>query len=315
MARTTPPAGSRWTTFYYLAGLLIAAAPLATSTAHGGEDKPEGDAGWKKRFHEVYRLERGETVKFIPAPFIPERGEYAGGAAAGRFRTTGQYILLWDDTKQGQDRLARCSFASASGTVTSGFFGCGEFVGTDVEYEGPEAERRKPLEGDWIFRKSATREERLKAVEEIVRKHAKVRVRATKKKEERDVLVARGKLEHKKLAGTPDDDALHVYTNELDREDGAGGGTSTLRQFLDHVGNCARHRVIDETKSSNVMVRWRNHRSAMVHKGNPNWLDQLVRNVQDQTGLQLKFERRPVELWVISVGQTAEGKDPPKEGL
>jgi hypothetical protein len=295
--------------------LLVAAAVLLAVAPAGGDDAKPGDDAEKKRFREVYQLKEGEAVKFIPAPFMPGRGDYLNRSASDTLRLRGQLTCAWDDTKQGEDRLMRRSFSSGNGTITSAFADCGQLTSTEYELEGSDVDKQKPLDGDWIFRMSASREERMKAVEKIVAERAKVPVRAQKVKADREVLVARGKFQHKKLRGTLNDDAVHLYTNELDRQEGAGGGGGKLRDFLVRVGDYTRYRVIDETESSDEKVVWRNHNSAGIHNRNPDWLTQLLKNVQDQTGLEFKFEQRPVELWVIRVGKAAEEKDPPKEGL
>ncbi len=310
-----PPDAPRSIPRRFIAMLVATTACVVASTAYGDEDKSGNDGAWKKRIHEVYRLDDGETVKFIPAPFIPERRNYLrrfhSNPPAGDW---GQFTFAWDDKKQGDARLNFHSLSGGHGKVLSGFPDCGELSSTDYEYRGDVKEIDAAVHGDWIFRKSASREDRMKAVEEVIRKHVKVPVRAEKKKDVREVLVARGKLAHKKLKGTRNDDAIHFYTNELDREEGGGGGSATLSKLLVRLGEYTHYRVIDETQSSNEKVVWVNHMSAQTRR-QPNWLDQMLKNLQDQTGLEFKFEKRDIELWVIRVGKAAEGKDPPQEGL
>jgi hypothetical protein len=288
---------------------------LAAVTAYGEEAKPGEDADWKKRFHEVYRLEEGETVKFVPAPFIPERANYLGRHVKDPVKFGGQFTFAWDETKRGDARLVYHSLASAPGKIIGGFANCGELPATEYEYHGDVKARDAALHGDWIFRKSASRDDRMKAVENVIRARVKVPVRAEKKKEQREVLVVTGKLEHKKMRGTRNHDSIHVYTDKLDSEEGADGGRGQLHELLTLVGEYARHRVIDETESSRVNIAFTLHHSAAEHRGNAAWLDQMLKNLQDQTGLKFKFEQRAVELWVIRVGKDQDAKDPPKDGL
>lgn len=301
-------------------GVLLVAVALvvaAVAAGHAAAARPEKAGDWRKRFREVYRLDEGEVVKFVPAPFIPERAQYLRNfVASDPEKFDGQFTFTWDDTKQGEARLVFQSLSGGRGTITSGFADCGELTSTEVEFEteGNPRDNRRTMAGDWIFRKSASREDRIKAVENVVRAHAKVPVHAEKKTERRAVLVARGTFRHKKMKGTRDDDAVHFYTDELDAREGAGGGSGKLADFLVCFGNYTRSRVIDETKSTGVAVVWKNHNSASMHDRNRDWLDQLIRNVGDQTGLEFKFETRPVEFWLVSVGKVP-GERPVNDGL
>jgi hypothetical protein len=195
------------------------------------------------------------------------------------------------------------------GTATSAFSTCGGLSVADYELEGDAAARQVPVDGDWIIRKSATQEQRMKAVADVLRERLKIPVDAVKKTEEREVLVVRGKFSHTKLQGTRSDDSVHFYSDKLDPEE-AGGGSGNLGRLLERFESLVRCRVINEAEPHTGRIVWTDHPSAS-NGSNPERVDQLMKNFQEQTGLELKFEVRPVKLWVIRVGE----EPPAKEGL
>jgi hypothetical protein len=278
----------------------------AAAPAYAAEAARKEDGEWRKRFHEVYRLDEGQTVKFIPAPFIPEREKFVAPFHSGPGNFGGQVTFTWDDSKQGNARLDFNTLMGIPGTVTTAFTTCGALSVADYELEGDEAARGAAVDGDWIVRKSATREERMKAVADVLRERLKIAVSAVKKKEEREVLVARGAFRHAKLEGTRNADAVHFYSDKLDPDE-SGGGSGNLGRLLERFESLVRYRVINEAEPHAGRIVWTEHQSAS-NGSNPARVDQLMKNFQDQTGLELKFEVRPVELWVIRLGEEAPAK-------
>jgi hypothetical protein len=286
--------------------MLAAAGPAYGADAEA--QKKDGD--WKKRFHAVYRLDEGQTVKFIPAPFIPEREKFVAALHSGPGSFGGQVTFTWDDSKQGDARLDFNTLMSTPGTVTTAFTTCGGLSVADYEFEGDEVAKQAAVDGDWIVRKSASQEQRMKAVADVLRARLKMPLSAVKKTEEREVLVVRGKFRHAKLEGTGSDDAVHLYSDKLDPEKNSDGGSGNLGRLLERFESLVRCRVINECQPHSGRIVWRDHQSAS-NGSSPARVDQLMKNFQEQTGLELKFEVRPVKLWVIRAGE--EG--PAKEGL
>ena len=99
----------------------------------------------------------------------------------------------------------------------------------------------------------------LKALEPILADERKRPIHFTRREVEREVIVAGGRYQFHPLGDRPDERAVHLGTESLPSEDGGGGGSGSLREMLDWLGDRAGRLVIDETESSNVAVQWRDH--------------------------------------------------------
>jgi RNA polymerase sigma factor (sigma-70 family) len=266
---------------------------------------------WRRQFDAVYRLEPGEVVKFIPAPFIPGRGDYIRNAAmhvpaplATRdvppsIAMGGSLVLYW--TADG--KLENRSFTFGGVNYTSHLAVCDL---ASWEMEGDADLRRRPpaLEGDWIVRESAAREERLNAVQEILRRQLnKPALRIQKRQVVREVVVARGRL-----AFPPEVAAggnkIHATASEKPGEGGWGSGP--LAGLLDSIGDHIGRPVIDETESGGEQVSWTYDMSAPEAADAAAQFRRLLANVSRRTGLRLETERRAVTVYVLEDGEPAK---------
>jgi hypothetical protein len=122
---------------------------------------------------------------------------------------------------------------------------------------------------------------------------------------ERDVIVATGRYEFRPLGGLSNERAVHLGTGSFPSEQG-GGGSGSLRQMLDWLGDRVGRLVIDETEPSNAMIHWRDHLARTTHDtasgSEPGraLLTRLLENVSMQTSLTLRQERRKVKVWSVS---------------
>ena len=173
------------------------------------------------------------------------------------------------------------------------------------EFDGPAELLNMPVPGDWIVSQDASETDQLKALEKILADELTKPIQFTPRDIEREVIVAAGRYQFRPLGGLPTERAVHLGTELLPPVDG-GGGSGSLREMLDWLGNRVSRLVIDETESSNEKVQWRDHLArAMNEIASDNelgreLLKRLLENVSKQTSLTFHPERRRVRVWVVS---------------
>src|SRR5439155_9573792 len=144
---------------------------------------------WRPSFDAMYRLKEGEVARFVPAPFSLERGEFYRQTLRGSnpiFARSGQFVLL----SAPDGKLKFWSFmGAADGNVGSALAACGL---SSWEMEGDANLRLSPMAGDWIMRETASRDEKVEAVQEILARRLNKPLRVQKRQVEREVIVARG---------------------------------------------------------------------------------------------------------------------------
>ena len=264
-----------------------------------GADEPAKKAAeaapeWQAGFDARYRLADGENAKLIRPPFTAERGAFhRANAHPSLYETPGQYGFRWKNGK-----AERWSWSTAPGTVTSAL----EAAGVEaVDLDGTRDLFDLPVPGDWIVREGADREDILADVQRALAEATDGRIKIEPGKIEKDVVVARGRYAFKSWPGAPrDPDNIHIFTDEIDLEEGSGGGTDSLAGFLRHVASVIGQKLIDETDPHPGEVEWRNNRSAHDATKTPAQRDRLLQNITDQTSLKFTVERREVDVWRVT---------------
>ena len=283
---------------------------VAADDAKSGGDTKDGKAakaaaappaGWRERFDAVYRLGDEEVVKLVGPPFIPERADYYRRVVArnpnANLAVLGQFMFWWDG------KLQMWSLSSSGGTVASALANCGGLERYDMEID--DGLRLRPVEGDWIVRKSAPREKRIAALQDILRQRLRREVVIEKRKVEREVVAVSGTLPRE----LPGGEAVHLYTDPRDLGDApSGGGSGTLTEFFASVGGQLDRKFIDETAPPAAARRliWHWHMSASGIEANDNKIKLLLANLSQQTGLTFTRRTDEVEVWKLT--DPAEGK-------
>jgi len=101
--------------------------------------------------------------------------------------------------------------------------------------------------------------------------------------------------------------SVHLYSDELDPDEGSGGGTAdSVNDFILRLGSLVDMPVADHTESSKkILVPYRHHRSSYLRRikdkaEKAGKLQMLLANLTKQTELQFRIEKRPVEVWFIT---------------
>jgi hypothetical protein len=287
-------------------GQPAAAQPAAARAEPEQAEQSTGD--WRQEFHRVYRLEDGQVVKRIAPPFVPQRMEYyrqsnpdqAKAIPAGpdvmRFRWSGQLgdagMMFGNGRPQLQHVLRSLGFQR-------------------YEYDGPDELLKFVVAGDWIVRDGSGPQERITALEQILRDQVNAPIYFQQRTVEREVIVARGSYRfHASDDVQPSDRrSVNIYADTADQTEGGGGGSGTFPRMLEWIGDRLNVPVVDETDSpAPVRVSWRNHQSSYLGKlpdSPQKWatVDLVLAHLAQQTSLQFTRERRAIAVWFIQPGE------------
>ena len=255
---------------------------------------------WRRRFDEAYALRPGQVLKRVGPPYPAERADFAFYTVAGtRDDPHYSYVLRWD----GRPRMwgsKRGDLLRDNVLVFVLGFGKAEIV-------GPRELVEMHVPGDWVIRPGASKADLLKGLETILRDELKQPVTFTEREVERDVLVAKGRYQFHPLGDLPGETAVHLGTAALPSSEG-GGGSGTLRQMLDWLGDRTNVMVVDEAEGFPAVSRivWRDHLAehaadigANTEAGRST-LDRVLANLTKQTELTFHRERRRAKVWVVS---------------
>jgi RNA polymerase sigma factor (sigma-70 family) len=273
------------------------ARPLAAATASSGKaqsrpafaiSKPSA-GNWHTRFNEVYGLADGQMVKHVAPPFIAGRRAFLKNAPMIGGISADQTILTleWD---------GQAKWISISGSPGSlaGFLQMGVRLKA-YELEQWEGEYAMRIPGDWVVRKGASVEEKLRGLEQVLADMGR-KVHFEKRRVMREAIVVRGKYDYHSLGDkpvTPGFEIVEVVGKTARPENELILVDRTLKDFCQNLENAMIRQVIDETGAGSTEIQWRDH-----HPGSEE-MDQVLQNLSMQTSLTFTREMRPTDVWFM----------------
>ncbi|MBN1256102.1 MAG: hypothetical protein JXA52_00195, partial [Planctomycetes bacterium] len=188
------------------------------------------------------------------------------------------------------------------------------------EYEGPEELLSIELPGDWIVRNEVSQETKLRELEKLVAREIGIDILFEKQTIERDVIVASGiyKFHQPTEVYTAEqyNNRIHLYVDETEPHEGGGGGiVDSVNDFLLMLGNLVNMPIEDRTELvKEIRIMYDHHSSSYLRSLEDDGekaqkLNLLLGNLTKQTELQFRIERKPVEIWLVTL------KDPGGEEL
>lgn len=264
--------------------------------------EPEPEA-WRVVFETVYRLEDDQILKRIAPPFIPERMDFYKTdktQAAAIPRGPDRMIFHWN----GKLRRWGMGFGkvSALSYVINHVLQLKRF-----EYNGPIELLNLKLPGDWIIRNEMPQDVKLAALENLIEAELGRHIRFEKRSINREVIIASGRFKFHPPVGTYESTSVHMYADEVDPDEGSGGGTDdSLAEFLETLGNRVNIPVIDRTEPiQEISIPYRHHRSSAVFREpheqeRARKLRLLLDHLTEQTELQFEVTTQPVEIWFVT---------------
>jgi hypothetical protein len=163
------------------------------------------------------------------------------------------------------------------------------------------------LPGDFVYREGATVEEKVAAIEAMVRKELKQNVTIRRARKSRDVIVVRGTLN----PNAPTDDRGR-YVLELgmgEKIEAAPGAPSAymrepqswaMKQVFEEVENMFEMHVVDESGSELSRVMVKQYVGQLGQKTREEWLAPTLASLMKQTGLEFEREKRELDVWEVT---------------
>jgi hypothetical protein len=259
-------------------------------------------AQWRQRFNKVYFLEEGKILKRIAPPFIQERADYYKEEESTQYslinRPPDFFTFHWDGALKkwgmgfGDPRTLNSVLNNSLSMSQNTYEGSKELLAIEVP-------------GDWIVRKDATEEQKLKALEEILSKEIGRNIRFEKRSVEQEAIVATGSFKYNRLPVAKNDQSVIMFTGDNVDETGGSGYADSVKEFLEAIGNIANYPILDQTTTTEkIVIPYDYYRSAYLRNiENPSEksekLLQLLDNISRQTNLQFKVEKRAIEKWFV----------------
>ena len=261
---------------------------------------------WRKKFDEVYRLEDDQILKRIAPPFIPERLNFYNHEESSQAKTIPEppayFTFHWQ-----YDKLKKWGLGFTGGNRSLDSVLRQNLSIESNKFDGPEELMKIQVPGDWIVRMPSTIEGRLRALEKILSDEIGRDIRFEKRQVEEDVIIVTGDFKFHPPTETYENKSVHLYTDKLDPDEGAGGGTSdSVNDFTLMLAGLIDMTVMDQTTvSEEIKVPYRHHGSSYLRKVKNQAekkikLDTLLINLTKQTELQFRIERQPIEVWFIT---------------
>ncbi len=225
---------------------------FATQPAVAQAEPQQAEASgedWPAAFYRVYRLEGGQVLKRIAPPFIPSRLQYyrEKNATQAMAIPAGPEVMGFRWNGQLRDNGMMFSSRKPRLRDVMGFLGFQRY-----EYDGPDELLNQVVTGDWIVRDGAGPQERVAALEQILRDQLDASIHFDRKTVEREVIVVRGIYRFRASDDVPSAGrrSVNIYADKTDSTEGSGGGSGTLPQMLTWVGDRLNMTVIDQTEAA-----------------------------------------------------------------
>lgn len=243
-----------------------------------------------KEFHDIYRLDEQELIKFIKPPFVLGRQEYL--LTTPRYSSFAlqhpghHYGFRWDNELK--------MYSSFTDRRLSWVL---YFVLGIPEYDfNLPKELKVDLPGDWIVRAGLPVAQQLKALEEIIYAETNRAIRFEERTIEREVIVASGRYEFKPHPSGN-------YPNYIPLWDGRiQTGEETVDSLEGLFGNIEfqiKMKIVDETEpAENATIRFQWVERDPEPTGDK--LSVLLDDLAKTTSLQFKVERRPAQIWFVT---------------
>ena len=243
-----------------------------------------------KEFHDIYRLDEQELIKFIKPPFVLGRQEYL--LTTPRYSSFAlqhpghHYGFRWDN------ELKMYSSFSARQLSWVLYFVLGI---PEYDFNLPK-ELKVDLPGDWIVRAGLPIAQQLKALEEIIYAETNRAIRFEKRTIEREVIVASGRYEFKPHPGGN-------YSNYIPLWDGrfqtAEYTVDSLEGLFANIEREIKMEIVDETEPAEIAtIRYKWVDRDPEPTGDK--LSVLLDDLANTTSLQFKVERRPAQIWFVT---------------
>ncbi|MGB2864762.1 MAG: hypothetical protein WBC05_15655, partial [Sedimentisphaerales bacterium] len=252
------------------------------------EQSPNPDLA--KEFHDIYRLDEQELIKFIKPPFVLGRQEYL--LTTPRYSSFAlqhpghHYGFRWDN------ELKMYSSFSARRLSWVLYFVLGI---PEYDFNLPK-ELKVDLPGDWIVRTGLPVAQQLKALEEIIYAETNRAIRFEERTIEREVIVASGRYEFKPHPSGNYPNYIPLWDGRLQT---AEYTVDSLEGLFANIEREIKMKIVDETEPAEIAtIRYKWVKRDPEPAGDK--LSVLLDDLAKTTSLQFKVERRPAQIWFVT---------------
>jgi len=243
-----------------------------------------------KEFHDIYRLDEQELIKFIKPPFVLGRQEYlltTPHYPSFALQHPGHhYGFRWDN------ELKMYSSFSARQLSWVLYFVLGI---PEYDFNLPK-ELKVDLLGDWIVRAGLPIAQQLKALEEIIYAETNRAIRFEKRTIEREVIVAKGRYEFKPHPSGNYPNYIPLWDGRLQSSEYT---VDSLERLFGDIEFQIKMEIVDETEPAEIAtIRFKWVKRDPEPTGDK--LSALLDDLAKTTSLQFKIERRPAQIWFVT---------------
>lgn len=202
---------------------------------------------WRQRFDKVYRLNKNEVIRYIPAPFIPERMDYyniAGGHQAQLIPQGPDHMTFTWAENQAKSKTVGfgrgISLLSDSMDTLTGLF--------PFDFAGNLSLLEVDMPGDWIIRPNQPSSVKLAALEKIIAKQTGQSIHFKPTSMVREVLIVKGHYQFNPIPNVKPR-CIHVYSQEKSLKETNGFDMGNIDKFLHWLGKTIKIPVINEIET------------------------------------------------------------------
>jgi beta-lactamase regulating signal transducer with metallopeptidase domain len=253
------------------------------------------DPDLEKEFREMYRLDKGEVIKCIKAPFVLGREQYFrakgessyfSGTADGYW----SYGYLWDGQAE--------AYSGTTGALTISNLLRVILCVPRYDFQVPEELQQVCVpRADFVIRKDSSLDDRLKALEEIIYAELHRAIRFEKRTVERKTVVVTGDYSFTPIINEHPE-WICVFVNRNEMMAGGGGEVDSLTDLFRHIGNDLHVAFEVRTEQTKIPRIWCQHSSEFdINGARDENLPLVLDNLSRQTGLKLTVETLPAEVW------------------
>jgi RNA polymerase sigma factor (sigma-70 family) len=252
------------------------------------------DPNWRRRFDQLYRLDDGEIVRFIPQPYIPERANFKRSRQLPAGHDTEDSMTFdWDG------KLTWQIWSPGPGNPPNWVSDCTNLKSYEWEDHSQVARAIPFVSGDWIYRKNASVEQKLDGIAQVISARAGRQVRFVKQRVPRQVWIVTGLYSLHPIPEAREGEIVvadHPHLRQGAKDPLARG---TLHAFLTNYQQDIEQWVIDETSSTDVPVAWRYCKTPDTR------FDTTMDSLSRQTSLQFSKGMRTVDIWSLGADASA----------
>jgi hypothetical protein len=277
---------------------------INAQTTTPGDD----DAKALATFLQIYRLAPGQDLKFVESPRPAGVNVWWKRTHPNHVNHPGQFGAMtfsWRDPDFLENWAAMVDPTGQGPPVGFSVRGIFQQIRVNIdatEIDGDPDLLETRIAGDWVFREGVPDERMVAALEPILQRMHRLRIKLAFRSVARDVVVVRGQYHHSPLPGRSKN-WIDIYGIGLVKKSGAGGGTGDFSEFIHSVAGWINRPVVSEVEfTPKESITWRYHaRSPFTEQMRREDHNEalVLQHLHEQTGLTFTREKKPIRVLFV----------------